>query len=269
MSGRFISFIRPVNFLPATVVALWIAAVSVCGGQTLTWSNPQGTISLFGGGPLTTILETHATLLGVEAADVLKYLDSPSIPAISRAEAFKDEASFAAIGQLSVTESEESGLPFAEGNIAFVSTGDSVATGSGTIHLSYLISVPDPAMIEFTNVRSTITTSGSPQSAFTLNLYESDATGAKVGGALLAFEGEYFDAFGSWESSVPYYLVEMNVSAVATLEEYDSVAFSYFVNLAPVSVPEPNAVALLLAGAMAVLVGARIRHRHSATKHGS
>ena len=249
-------------WLPLCLAALWLAAPPPCHAQTMVWSNPQGTATVFGSGAIATTLQTSATMAGIDASDSLDYLDASTLPAVSRSEPMKDDMAFASIAQLSVTETQTTGLPDVEGGINFESTNGGVGSGSGSISLYILINVPSPAMINLTGIRSIITTTGSPDSLFTMNLFQSDAAGGKFGSALLSYAGTYFDADGSYQSSAPFYLLETTVSANATPASLDTVEFSYFLDLAPVvSVPEPSSAALLIGGAIAGLAFVKARSR--------
>lgn len=225
-----------------------------CGAQTLSWSTPLGSVTMFGSGPRTTYLQTTAVLADVDGADFLNYLDALSAPVQSKAEAIKGGQSFTTLAELAVNESQNDGLPFTSGSIDFTSTGGALGSGSGAIKLFFLINVPSPVMIDLSEIRSTITTTGSPADAFSLAMYQSDASGAKNGAALLSFSGNLFDAGASYQSTLPYYLVEMDVAANAAPGAADAVEFSFLLDLQTVTaVPEPATAPLLI---VALLAGA-------------
>jgi hypothetical protein len=242
------------------VASMWVASMAFCDAQDLSWSNQFGTVTIFGDGELETFLGTDASLAGEPVVDSLTYLEAASLPAISRAEATNDDASFAAIAQLTVTESQVSGLPFTSGGIDFASTGGGLGSGSGGITLYFLINVPGPVTINLANIRSSFT--GAPGATFSMSLFRSDADGAKFGDALMSFSGSNFDASGSYQSSSPYYLLEMSASANATAGVSNSVEFSYMLELSSaVAVPEPNSTALLFAAAAGLTVLSAKRRR--------
>ncbi|MDD5199858.1 MAG: hypothetical protein PHC88_08645 [Terrimicrobiaceae bacterium] len=229
------------------LATLWFGAAPFCNAQVLSWSTPLGSVTVFGSGPRATFLQTNAALGGVDGADFLNFLDATSSPAISRSEAITMNASIASIAQLAVNESQTGGLPFTSGSIGFTSTGAGGGSGSGAIKLYFLIHVPNPVMIDLSGIRSAVTTAGSPADAFSLALFQSDATGAEIGSALLSCTGNLFDQGGSYQSSLPYYLVEMNAVANATAGSSEAVTFSFPVDLAEIMpVPEPGATSLLI-----------------------
>jgi hypothetical protein len=235
--------------------ALWLVVAPICDAQTtLTWSTPRGSVTLFGSGARTTYLQTTALLDGVDGADSLNYLDALSAPVQSKSEAIDGSKSFTTLAQLSVNESQDGGLPFTSGSIGFTSTGGALGSGTGLITLYFLINVPSPMMIDLSEIRSAITTTGSPSAVFSLAMYQSDASGAKNGSALLSFSGNLFDAGASYQSSLPYYLVEMNVAANAAPGAVDAVEFSFLLDLQTITaVPEPATAPLLI---VALLGGA-------------
>lgn len=245
---------------------LSLAAPLLCEAQTVSWSNTLGSATIFGGGsPVATSLQTSAALADEHPTDFLYYLDAPGLPATSRSDALSGDDSFSAISELSVDESQDNGMPIASGSIGFEATdGAGAGSGSGAITLYFLISVPDPAVIELSNIRSTLAATGSSSSAFSLDLFPSDASGAKLGSTLLSFSGNYFDAGGSYQTSAPYYLLEMNVSAGAAPGASASVEFSYRLDLQPTPVPEPSSTALLLATVLAGSVLGKARQRRTA-----
>lgn len=243
--------------LLACLLAVTLAATAPA--QTLTWSNPSGTVTLFGSGSRKTVLESNATLGATTVGDVLVYLEAPSSPAVSRSEAMEGDAFFLATTRLSVNESQTTGLPFTDGRIDFAATGGGSGSGFGTIDLYFLIAVPDPALIDLSGVRSAVTAAGA---SFTLGLFRSDASGGKFGDALLSFTENNFDAAGQYQSSQPYYLLEMNVAANAMPGLAGSAEFSYLLDLQPVvAVPEPGSGALLLGAAIAGLAVLKARRR--------
>jgi len=239
-----------------TLVALWLVP-QLCGAATLTWSNTLGSVTLFGSdSSIGTSLETSAMLGSGSGSDSLFYPEASTTPAISRADAFSGAASFSSLAQLSVTESQETGMPFTSGGISFSSeNGGESGSGSGAITLYFLISVPSPVVIDLSGVRSTVTSAGPATGTFAMSLYQSDATGSKIGGTLLNFSGNAFDAEGSYQTSAAYYLLEMNVSANALSGSAGSADFSYQLNL--VAVPEPGVAALFLAAFISVCLAAK------------
>lgn len=236
------------------LVALVLAGTSVCHAQNLSWSTPLGSVTIFRSGALATFLQTNATLEGDDAADSLNYLDTFTVPAVSRSETITSDASFSSIAKLAVGESQTSGLPVTAGSIGFTTSGVGGGSGSGMIKLYFLINVPSPVIIDLGDIRSAITTTGSPSDVFSLAMYQSDASGAKNGSALLSFSGNLFDAGASYQSSLPYYLVEMNVAANAAPAAADAVEFSFMLDLQTITpVPEPATAPLLI---VALLGGA-------------
>jgi len=251
-----ISFARRRRLFLAAFLSL--SSATLCSATDLVWSNPQGTATLYGTGSLVTTLQSSATLDGENTSDSLIYAEATGIPAISQSEVTKGASMFTARSTLSVTESEEFGLPFTEGAIDFSKVGSGTVSGSAAIKLDLLISVPDPTLIQLSSIRSTVTTTGSPAALFSLLLYQSDASGAKIGGPLLSFVGGgWFDATGSYQSSQPYYLLEMNVAGNADSSSLDSVTFSYQLNLA--TVPEPSSAAFLVAAMLVAVTGVHLR----------
>lgn len=248
-------------------MALWLAGMSLCGAQDLTWTSPLGTMTIFRSGELEPFMGTTVSLGGETAVDSLTFLDATSLPAISHAEVESGGATFAGIVQLSVTEAQVSGLPFISGGIDFASTGGAPGNGTGGVTLYFLIHVPTPVLIDLSDVRSSFT--GAPGADFSMGLFQCDAVGDKFGDALLSFTGSNFDASQSYQTSSPYYLVEMNASANATAGVSNSIEFSYLLGLSSVvAIPEPNSTALLLASAVAgfaILTATRRRRLNTKT----
>ncbi len=242
--------------LAILTAALFLAAAPLGPAQTLSYSTPLGSITLFGSGPRTTFLQTSAHLGDASSAETLNYLDAPGSPATSRSEAIDGGASFQSIAQVGVNESQTTGLPFVSGRLEFASPTGDAGDGFAAITLYLLISVPDPVRIDLGDVRSAITTSGSAADRFSLSLFESDSSGSKIGPALLSFSGETFDAAGSYQSTSPFYLVQMNAAANATPAAADSLEFSYSLDLQPIAaIPEPGSAPLVLLAFLGLLIG--------------
>jgi hypothetical protein len=235
--------------------------------QTLSWSTPLGTVTVFGSGPRTSYLQTQAQLADVDAAETLNYLDAPSSPATSRSEALTSNGSFTSLAQVAIDESQTSGLPYTSGSIGFSSLGSGQGTGEGLIKVFFLINVPDPVTIDLSGIRSEVTTLATPADAFSLKLFESDADGAIIGSALLSFAGNMFDDGGQYQTKGQYYLVEMDASAKATATFAESVSFSFALDLAPI--PEPASTGLMVAGGLSLAGLARWRKLHTTAKGGS
>jgi hypothetical protein len=226
-----------------------------------------GTVTVFGSGTRTSYLQTEAYLADVDAADTLNYLDASSSPATSRSEAQTSSGSFTSLAQVSLDESQTTGLPYTSGSIGFSSLGSGAGTGEGLIKVFFLINVPSPVTIDLSGIRSEVTTLGAPVDAFSLKLFESNADGAIVGSALLSFAGNTFDDAGQYQTSGQYYLVEMDATAKATATFTESLSFSFALNLE--SVPEPGSIGLMLVGGLSLAGIAGWRKLRRAGKIGS
>ena len=234
-----------------------LAPLMVANATDWTWSNPVGSVKLFGSGALATTLATNVEVEGVGGSDGMNYLDSFSVPAVCQTLVNVNGSSLQANARLSVDDGEVGNL-IATGAIDFSASGKG-GVGSGAVQLSYLIFLPTDADIFLSGIRSSV--AADPGNRFTLSLFASDAAGNRAGGSLLSYEGNNFDQETSFQATQGYYLLQMDASAQVTAGAATNVtSFSFALDLTPATaVPEPAVTGLFLLGG--VLLTIRLRGR--------
>lgn len=225
----------------------------------IVWNNPWGTATIFDAGPLATGLSARAQLATDDERESLLFTDATSSPAVAETSVGFAASLLTSRAQLSVEESNDSGLLlFGSSRVTSASGDAGMGLGTSEVAIYLLITLDAPAVIQVLDLTSSLT--GGSATAFSLTISASDSAGVVTGSPLLAFAGGYPSAEGSVVGgSAGTYLLEMHAKAGPAPQARTDFFFRF--DLASIaSVPEPGTVGLL-AAALAGMLALRRRPR--------